>query len=126
MKILVYLRYYMKKENENKRNIFGIIKETVFGSLANFFKALGSTEPDEIEEDVVAPELKAQVATVQGTNLDSSDVIEVEAGKTATFNGISAYRREVDVEKAVKEHEEKVRLQNEERGQGQPRTRGAR
>ena len=113
----------MKKENENKRNIFGIIKETVFGSLANFFKALGSTEPDEIEEDVVAPELKAQVATVQGTNLDSSDVIEVEAGKTATFNGISAYRTEVDVEKAVKEYKEKVRLQNEEKGQGKARYR---
>ena len=46
----------------NKRNIFGIIKETVFGSMADFFRTLGSTDEDEIQEEVVTPDEKAGVA----------------------------------------------------------------
>lgn len=48
----------------NKRNIFGIIKETVFGSMADFFRTLGSTDEDEIQEEVVTPDEKAGVAEV--------------------------------------------------------------
>ena len=40
----------------NKRNIFGIIKETVFGSMADFFKELGGTDEDEMQEEAVTPD----------------------------------------------------------------------
>ena len=48
----------------NKRNIFGIIKETVIGSFVDFFKEIGSTEPDEVQE-AFTPDVKNGVAEVQ-------------------------------------------------------------
>ena len=41
----------------NKRNIFGIIKETVFGSMVDFFKELGGTETDEMQVEAVSPDV---------------------------------------------------------------------
>ncbi len=110
----------------NKKNIFGIIIDAVGGSFIDFFKALGSTEPDEMQDEVTSPALKAQVAGIEGTTLDGSDFIEVDAGKTAKFNGMNAYRRNVDVNKVVKEHNEKVGKTGKIQEQDLGRTRGAR
>ena len=72
----------------NKRNIFGIIKETVFGSMVDFFKELGGTETDEMQEEAVTPDVKAGVARVEATTLDDNkDYVEVSAGKTVKFGG---------------------------------------
>ena len=114
----------------NKRNIFGIIKETVFGSMADFFKELGGTDEDEMQEEAVTPDVKAEVATVEGTTLDNNDYVEVPAGKSVKFGGISSYKRNVDVKQAVKAHEEKLKNSQEkvddEKEKGAARTRGAR
>ena len=115
-----------------KRNIFGIIKESVFGSVADFFKTLSSTEADDIENEVESPETKAEVSKMERTTFDSDDVVEVEAGKTVNFGGLNAYKRKVDVGKAVRTHEEKVKQKNQEEinrapeKEGSARTRGAR
>ena len=110
----------------NKRNIFGIIKEAVFGSFIDFFKTLGSTEPDDMQDEVISPSLKAQVAGIEGTTLDGNDFIEVDAGKTVKFDGINAYRRNVNVDKVVKKHNEKVGKTGKIQEQDLGRTRGAR
>lgn len=111
---------------DNKKNIFGIIKDAVGGSFIEFFKALGSTEPDEMRDEVTSPALKAQVAVIEGTTLDGSDFIEVDAGKTPKFNAINPYKRKVDVNKAVKEYNEKVGKTGKIQEQDSERTRGAR
>lgn len=116
----------------NKRNIFGIIKETVFGSMADFFKTLGSTEADEMQEEVVTADVKAGVAKVEATTLDDKkDYVEVTAGKSVKFGGLDSYKRKVDPSKAVKAYEEKVKNNQEkvvdkEQEKGAARTRGAR
>ena len=116
----------------NKRNIFGIIKETVFGSMADFFKELGGTYEDEMQEEAVTPDVKAGVAKVEATTLDDNkDYVEVSAGKTVNFGGLDSYKRKVDTSKVVKAHEEKVKNSQEkvadkEQDKGAARTRGAR
>ncbi len=116
----------------NKRNIFGIIKESVFGSLADFFKELGSKEPDEMQEEAVTPAVKDEVAKVEATTLDDNkDYVVVSAGKSVQFGGIDSYKRKVDPTKAVKAYEEKVKNNQEkvadkEQEKGAARTRGAR
>ncbi len=110
----------------NKKNIFGIIKDAVGGSFIEFFKALGGTEPDDIQDEVTSPALKAQVAGIEGTILDGNDYIEVDAGKTVKFDGINAYRRNVDVNKVVKEHNKKVNKIDNLQEKGAERARGAR
>lgn len=115
----------------NKRNIFGIIKETVFGSMADFFKTLGSTETDEMQEDAITPDVKAGVTRVEATTLDDkSDYVEVPAGKSVKFGGINTYKRKVDTREAVKAHEEKLKKSKDNpekiQEQGASRTRGAR
>lgn len=115
----------------NKRNIFGIIKETVFGSMADFFKELGGTDEDEMQEEAVTPDVKAGVAKVEATTLDDNkDYVEVSAGKTVNFGGLDSYKRKVDTSKVVKAHEEKVKNSQEkaddEKEKGAARTRGAR
>lgn len=116
----------------NKRNIFGIIKETVFGSMADFFKTLGSTEEDEIQEEAVTADVKAGVAKVETTILDyKKDYIEVPAGKSVKFGGLDSYKRKVDTTEAVKAYEEKVKNNQEkvadkEQEKGAARTRGVR
>ena len=98
----------------NKRNIFGIIKETVFGSMADFFKELGGTYEDEMQEEAVTPDVKAGVAKVEATTLDDNkDYVEVSAGKTVNFGGLDSYKRKVDTSKVVKAHEEKVKNSQE-------------
>ena len=116
----------------NKRNIFGIIKETVFGSMADFFRTLGSTDEDEIQEEVVTPDEKAGVAEVEATTLkEKTDYYYVTAGKTKKFDGLASYKRKVDTIEAVKAHEEKVKnsqekVEDKEQDKGSARTRGAR
>ena len=115
----------------NKRNIFGIIKETVFGSMVDFFKELGGTETDEMQEEAVTPDVKAGVARVEATTLDDNkDYVEVSAGKTVKFGGLDSYKRKVDTSKVVKAHEEKLKNSQEkaddEKEKGAARTRGAR
>lgn len=116
----------------NKRNIFGIIKETVFGSMVDFFKELGGTETDEMQEEAVTPDVKAGVARVEATTLDDKkDYVEVTAGKSVQFGGLNSYKRKVDPSKAVKAYEEKVKNNHEkvtdkEQEKGAARTRGAR
>ena len=114
----------------NKRNIFGIIKETVFGSMADFFKELGGTDEDEMQEEAVTPDVKAGVAKVEATTLDDNkDYVEVSAGKTVKFGGLDSYKRKVDTSKVVKAHEEKLKNSQEkvddEKEKGAARTRGA-
>lgn len=122
----------MKSKVLNKRNIFGIIKETVIGSIVDFFKQIGSTEPDEIQEETVAPDVKDGVAVVEATTLDNKkDYVEVPAGKTVNFGGIDSYKRNVDPTKVVKAYEEKVKknqgkVVDKEQEKGSERTRGAR
>lgn len=122
----------MKSKVLNKRNIFGIIKETVIGSIVDFFKQIGSTEPDEIQEETVAPDVKDGVAVVEATTLDNKkDYVEVSAGKTVNFGGIDSYKRNVDPTKVVKAYEEKVKnnqgkVVDKEQEKGSERTRGAR
>lgn len=115
------------KAISNKRNIFGIIKETVFGSMSDFFKTLGSTGTDEMQEEALTADVKAGVATVEGTTLDNSDYVEVPAGKTVKFGGINAYKRTVDPKQAIKAHEEKTKKaegrEKSERAQGIARSR---
>lgn len=115
----------------NKRNIFGIIKETVFGSMVDFFKELGGTETDEMQEEAVTPDVKAGVARVEATTLeDKKDYVEVTAGKSVRFGGLNSYKRKVDTSKVVKAHEEKLKNSQEkvddEKEKGAARTRGAR
>ena len=116
----------------NKRNIFGIIKETVFGSMVDFFKELGGTETDEMQEEAVTPDVKAGVARVEATTLDDNkDYVEVSAGKTVKFGGLDSYKRKVDTTEAVKAYEKKVKNNQEkvadkEQEKGAARTRGAR
>ena len=115
----------------NKRNIFGIIKETVFGSMVDFFKTLGSTEADEMQEEAVTADIKAGVVRVEATTLeDKKDYVEVTAGKTVKFGGLDSYKRKVDTSKVVKAHEEKLKNSQEkvddEKEKGAARTRGAR
>ena len=116
----------------NKRNIFGIIKETVFGSMADFFKELGGTDEDEMQEEAVTPDVKAGVAKVEATTVDDNkDYVEVSAGKTVNFGGLDSYKRKVDTSKVVKAHEEKVKnsqekVEDKEQDKGSARTRGAR
>ena len=116
----------------NKRNIFGIIKETVFGSMADLFKTLGRAEEDEMQEEALTADVKDGVAKVEATTLvDKSDYVEVPAGKSVNFGGISAYKRNVDVQQVVKAHEEKVKNSQEKvadkvQEKGSARTRGAR
>ena len=115
----------------NKRNIFGSIKETVFGSMVDFFKELGGTETDEMQEEAVTPDVKAGVARVEATTLDDNkDYVEVSAGKTVKFGGLDSYKRKVDTSKVVKAHEEKLKNSQEkvddEKEKGAARTRGAR
>ena len=115
----------------NKRNIFGIIKETVIGSFVDFFKEIGSTEPDEVQE-AFTPDVKNGVAEVQATILDDKkDYVEVPAGKTVKFGGIDSYKRKVDPTKAVKAYEEKDKnnqgkVVDKEQEKGSARTRGVR
>ena len=111
----------------NKRNIFGIIKESVFGSLADFFKELGSKEPDEMQEEAV----KDEVAKVEATILDDKkDYVVVPAGRPVNFGGLDSYKRKVDPRQAVIAHEEKLKNSQEkvddEKEKGAARTRGAR
>ena len=115
----------------NKRNIFGIIKETVFGSMVDFFKTLGSTEADEMQEEAVTADIKAGVVRVEATTLeDKKDYVEVTAGKSVRFGGLNSYKRKVDTSKVVKAHEEKLKNSQEkvddEKEKGAARTRGAR
>lgn len=115
----------------NKRNIFGIIKESVFGSLADFFKELGSKEPDEMQEEAVTPAVKDEVAKVKATILDDKkDYVVVPAGRPVNFGGLDSYKRKVDTSKVVKAHEEKLKNSQEkvddEKEKGAARTRGAR
>ena len=100
----------------NKRNIFGIIKEAVFGSFIDFFKTLGSTEPDDMQDEVI----------IEGTTLDGNDFIEVDAGKTVKFDGINAYRRNVDVNKVIEAHNKRMNQNEQIQEKGTGRTRGAR
>ena len=102
-----------KTIESEKRNMFGIIKEAVFGSLANFLKTLGNTEIDE-EQEEVSPAAKAEVSKIERTTLDNTDVVEVEAGgKTPDFGGLDSYKRDVNVNEAVKAHEEKLKQQEQ-------------
>lgn len=115
----------------NKRNIFGIIKETVFGSMVDFFKELGGTETDEMQEEAVTADIKAGVVRVEATTLeDKKDYVEVTAGKSVRFGGLNSYKRKVDTSKVVKAHEEKLKNSQEkvddEKEKGAARTRGAR
>lgn len=115
----------------NKRNIFGIIKESVFGSLADFFKELGSKEPDEMQEEAVTPAVKDEVAKVEATILDDKkDYVVVPAGRPVNFGGLDSYKRKVDPRQAVIAHEEKLKNSQEkadkEQEKGAVRTRGAR
>ena len=115
----------------NKRNIFGIIKESVFGSFVDFFKEIGSKEPDEMQEDAVTPDVKDGVAKVEATILeDKKDYVEVTVGKSVQFGGLDAYKRKVDPSKVVKAHEEKLKNSQEkadnEQEKGAARTKGAR
>ena len=117
----------------NKRNIFGIIKESVFGSLSDFFKEIGSKEPDEMQDDAVTAHEKEEVAKVEATHLDDKkDYVLVTVGKqTVNFSGLDSYKRKVDPTKAIKAYEEKVKNNQEkvadkEQEKGAARTRGAR
>ena len=110
----------------HKKNIFEIIKDAVGGSFIEFFKALGSTEPDDMQDEVISPSLKAQVAGIEGTTLDGNDFIEVDAGKTVKFDGINAYRRNVDVNKVIEAHNKRMNQNEQIQEKGTGRTRGAR
>ncbi len=79
-----------------------------------------------MRDEVTSPALKAQVAVIEGTTLDGSDFIEVDAGKTPKFNAINPYKRKVDVNKVVKEYNEKVGKTGKIQEQDSERTRGAR
>ena len=90
----------------NKRNIFGIIKETVIGSTIDFFKSLASVEPDEMQDELDSPQLRAQVAGIEGTTFTSSDFVEVEAGKTVKFGSSLPERRMKDTNRVINKHKE--------------------
>ena len=99
--------------------------------MVDFFKELGGTETDEMQEEAVTPDVKAGVARVEATTLDDNkDYVEVSAGKTVKFGGLDSYKRKVDTSKVVKAHEEKLKNSQEkaddEKEKGAARTRGAR
>ena len=64
----------------NKRNIFGIIKETVFGSMVDFFKELGGTETDEMQEEAAhADSIIRRVLFLEGKpNMNRDDIVTGE------------------------------------------------
>ena len=113
----------------NKKNMLGSIGD-IFKSVGGALKSLWSTKPDEIQEEDVSTDIKAQVASVEGTTFDNSDYVEVPAGKSVKFGGISSYRRNVDVSQVVRAHENGIRSNQEKTNKGQEkgaaRTRGAR
>ena len=103
----------------NKRNIFGIIKETVFGSMADFFKELGSKEPDEMQEEAVTPDVKAGVAKVEATTLDDNK--DYIVGAKTKYRDINYYclmnKEKID---------DVIICADDEKEKGAARTRGAR
>ncbi len=89
-----------------KRNMFGIIKD-IFGNFGSAIKSLVSTEIDEPGE-TKDPVLESNVQNIQNTRFSDDDVVEVTAGGKAKFGGISGYRANVNVAKAVEEHNARV------------------
>ena len=101
--------------------------------MADFFRTIGSTDEDEMQEEVVTADVKEEVAKVEATHLDDKkDYVVVPAGKqTVNFSGLDSYKRKVDPTKAVKAYEQKVKnnqgkVVDKEQEKGAARTRGAR
>ena len=89
-----------------KRNMFGIIKD-IFGNFGSAIKSLVSTEIDEPEEKKDSA-LEGRVQNIQNTRFSDDDVVVVTAGGKAKFGGISGYRANGNVARAVEQHNAKV------------------
>lgn len=96
-----------------RENRFSIIKNAVFGSIADFFRTLGGKETDSNEE-LEDPALIEEAEKIARTDL-SGDVIEVEAGRDASFedDSLAAYKRKVDPTKAVRANKARVEGKDE-------------
>lgn len=96
-----------------KENRFSIIKNVVFGSVADFFRTLGGKGTDDSDE-IEDPALIEEVEEIAKTDL-SGDVIEVEVGGDASFekDSLAAYKRKVDPTKAVKANKARVEEKDE-------------
>ena len=104
-----------------KRNMFGIIKD-IFGNFGSAIKSLLSTEIDEPGEKK-DPVLESSVQNIQNTRFSDDDVVEVTAGGKAKFGGISGYRANGNVARAVEQHNAKVNAARA-KGSNEPKEKG--
>ena len=95
----------MENESVVKVNRFSMIKE-MFGSIGNALGVLFSKDVD-VPTEKEDPKLTKAVQDIQKTPLDG-DVVVVTAGGKAKFGGISGYRANGNVARAVEQHNAKV------------------
>ena len=96
----------MENESVVKVNRFSMIKE-MFGSIGNALGVLFSKDVD-VPTEKKDPKLTKAVQDIQKTPLYDDDVVVVTAGGKAKFGGISGYRANGNVARAVEQHNAKV------------------
>ena len=96
----------MENESVVKVNRFSMIKE-MFGSIGNALGVLFSKDVD-VPTEKEDSKLTKTVQDIQKTPLYDDDVVVVTAGGKAKFGGISGYRANGNVARAVEQHNAKV------------------
>ena len=116
----------MENESVVKVNRFSMIKE-MFGSIGNALGVLFSKDVD-VPTEKEDPKLTKAVQDIQKTPLDG-DVVVVTAGEKAKFGGMSKYRADGNVKRAVEQYNARAKetAENGEKTKGgEARFRGER
>ena len=116
----------MENESVVKVNRFSMIKE-MFGSIGNALGVLFSKDID-VPTEKEDPKLTNAVQDIQKTPLDD-DVVVVTAGEKAKFGGMSKYRADGNVKRAVEQYNARAKeaAENGEKTKGgEARFRGER
>ena len=113
----------MENESVVKVNRFSMIKE-MFGSIGNALGVLFSKDVD-VPTEKEDPKLQ----DIQKTPFDDDDVVVVTAGGKAKFGGMSKYRADGNVKRAVEQYNARAKetAENGEKTKGgEARFRGER
>ena len=116
----------MENESVVKVNRFSMIKE-MFGSIGNALGVLFSKDVD-VPTEKEDRKLTKAVQDIQKTPLDG-DVVVVTAGEKAKFGGMSKYRADGNVKRAVEQYNARAKetAENGEKTKGgEARFRGER
>ena len=117
----------MENESVVKVNRFSMIK-AMFGSIGNALGVLFSKDVD-VPTEKEDPKLTKTVQDIQKTPFDYDDVVVVTAGGKAKFGGMSKYRADGNVKRAVEQYNARAKetAENGEKTKGgEARFRGER